>query len=219
MKILVSGCEVVFHLAGLISYWSRQNSLQFEINVNGTQNVVKSCLEARVKRLIYYSATVAVGFNPGGLADEKTEFNLGNFEIAYCDTKYLAEKEIQKGVKEGLDAVIICPGSMYGPGDIRRIKEEPVFPKGVSSLFYVKGGLGVVDVEDVVKGEILAWKKGKKGERYILVGENLSFYNIRKTIAEILGKNPPKVAFPYLVFLSISYILDLVSYLTGKRPK
>jgi dihydroflavonol-4-reductase len=219
VKKAVSGCEVVFHLAGLISYWSRQNSLQFEINVNGTKNVVQACLEEKVKRLIYTSSTGAVGFKEGKLADEKTEFNLGSLGIAYCDTKYLAEKEIQKAVKEGLDAVIVCPGSMYGPGDIRRIKEDPVFPKGFSSLFYVKGGLAVVDVEDVVEGEILAWKKGKRGERYILVGENLSFYDIRKTIAEILGKNPPKIALPYLVFLFIGYILNLTSYLTEKRPK
>jgi dihydroflavonol-4-reductase len=219
VKKAVSGCEIVFHLAGLISYWSRQNNLQFEINVNGTKNVVKSCLEAKVKRLIYTSSTTAVGFNPGGLADEKTEFNLGSFGIAYCDTKYLAEKEVQKGVKAGLDAVIVCPGSMYGPGDIRRIREDPVFPKGLSSLFYIKGGLGVVDVEDVVEGEILAWRKGKRGERYILVGENLSFYDIRKTIAEISGENPPKIVLPHLVFLSISYILNLISFLTEKRPK
>ncbi len=219
VKKAVSGCEIVFHLAGIISYWSKQNSIQFEINVNGTKNVVKACLEEKVKRLIHTSSTGAVGFNPGGLADEKTEFNLGNLGISYCDTKYLAEKEVQKGIKEGLDAVIVCPGSIYGPGDIRRMKGDPVFPKGFSSLFYVKGGLGVVDVEDVVEGEILAWKKGKKGERYILVGENLSFYDIRKTIAEILGKNPPKIALPYFLFLTISYILGWTSYLTEKRPK
>ena len=219
VKKAVSGCEIVFHLAGLISYWSRQNNLQFEINVNGTQNVVKSCLEAKIKRLIYTSSTVAVGFNPGGLADEKTEFNLGNLAIAYCDTKYLAEKEVQKGVKEGLDAVIVCPGSMYGQGDIRRIKEDPVFPKGIFSMFYVEGGLGVVDVEDVVEGEILAWKKGKRGERYILVAENLSFYEIRKTIAEIMGEKAPTIPLPYMGFLALSYILNWISYLTEKRPK
>ena len=219
VKKAVKGCEVVFHLAGLISYWGKQNSLQFEVNVIGTQNVVRACLEEKVKRLIYTSSTAAVGFEAGKLANEETNFNLGGLGIAYCDTKYLAEKEVQKGVKEGLDAVIVCPGSIYGPGDIRRIKEDPVFPKGIFSMFYVGGGLGVVDVEDVADGEILAWKKGKKGERYILVGENLSFYEIRKTVAEILGKNPPKIKLPSLVFLVLSYLLNWISYLTEKRPK
>jgi dihydroflavonol-4-reductase len=215
----VKGCEIVFHLAGIISYWNRQDSLQFEVNVVGTKNVLKSCLEEKVKRLIYTSSTAAVGFETGKLANEETVFNLGNLDIAYCDTKYLAEKEVQKAVKEGLDAVIVCPGSIYGSGDIRRIKEDPVFPKGIFSLFYVDGGLGVVDVNDVVEGEILAWEKGKKGERYILVGENLSFYEIRKTLAEILGKNPPRIKMPSFLFLALSYFLNWISYLTGKRPK
>jgi len=219
VKKAVKGCEVVFHLAGLISYWSKQNSLQFEINVTGTENVVKACIEEKVKRLIHTSSTAAVGFEPGKLANEKTKFNLGNLGIAYCDTKYLAEKEVQKGLKEGLDAVIVCPGSMYGPGDIRRIKEDPVFPKGIFSMFYVEGGLGIVDVEDVVDGEILAWEKGKKGDRYILVGENLSFYEIRKTVAEVLGENPPKIKIPSSIFLALSYILDWISYLAERRPK
>jgi dihydroflavonol-4-reductase len=219
VKKAVSGCEVVFHLAGLISYWGKQDGLQFEIHVKGTENVVKACLEEKVKRLIHTSSVGAVGFDPHGLANEKTEYNLGSLGIAYCDTKYLAEKEVQKGVKEGLDAVIVCPGSIYGPGDIRRIKEDPVFPKGFFSMFYVEGGLGVVDVEDVIEGEILAWKKGKRGERYILVTENLSFYDIRKTVAEILGKNPPNIKLPPPIFLALSYILDWLSYLTGNRPK
>jgi len=219
VKKAVKGCEVVFHLAGLISYWSKQNSLQFEINVTGTGNIVKACIEEKVKRLIHTSSTAAMGFEPEKLANEETEFNLGNLGIAYCDTKYLAEKEVQKGVKEGLDAIIVCPGSIYGPGDVRRIKEDPVFPKGIFSMFYVEGGLGVVDVEDVVEGEILAWKKGKKGDRYILVGENLSFYEIRKTVAEVLGKNPPKIKIPSSIFLALSYILDWISYLTERRPK
>jgi dihydroflavonol-4-reductase len=219
VKKAVKGCEVVFHLAGLISYWSKQNLLQYEINVLGTKNIVRACLEEGVKRLVYTSSTAAIGFESGKLADEETKFNLWNLNISYCNTKYLAELEIKEGVKKGLDAVIVCPGSMYGEGDLRRLREDPVLPRGISSLFYVKGGLAVVDVEDVVEGEVMAWKKGKKGERYILVSENLSFYEIRKTISEALNKKPPKFYLPYPFFLVLAYILKWLSYLTGKRPR
>ena len=219
VKKAVKGCDIVFHLAGLISYWGKQNSLQFEINVIGTKNIVQACFEEKVKRLIYTSSTVAIGFEPGKLANEETKFNLQNLKINYCDTKYLAEIEVQKGIAKGLDAVIVCPGSIYGTGDLRRIKEDPIIPKGISGLFYIKGGLGVVDVEDVVEGEILTWKKGKKGERYILVSENLSFYEIRKVISEFLGKEPPKFSLPYPLFLAMSHILNWFSYLTNKKPK
>ena len=108
---------------------------------------------------------------------------------------------------------------MYGAGDIRRIKTDPIIPKGISSSFYIKGGIGVVDVEDVADGLILAWKKGKSGERYILVSDNLTFFEIRKTIAEVLEKEPPKICLPYSLFLAIAYISAWLAFLTGKSPK
>jgi dihydroflavonol-4-reductase len=219
VKKAVSGCEIVFHLAALISYWSKLNSLQYDINVNGTKNIVKACLEENVKRLIYTSSTAVIGFEKGKLANENTVYNLQDLKINYLDTKHLAEIEVQKGVGQGLDAVIICPGSMYGPEDLRRIKEDPIIPKGIFSLFYIKGGLGVVDVEDVVDGEILAWQRGKKGERYILVSENLSFLEIRKMIAEVLDKEPPKFCLSYPIFLALCYISNWLSHLTNKKPK
>lgn len=220
VKKAVRGCEVVFHLAGLISYWDKLNSLQYEVNVIGTENIVKVCLEEKIERLIYVSSTVAVGKKPGKkLADEKTAYNLRELKINYCDTKHLGEVRVKKGIEKGLDAVIICPGSIYGSGDIRRIKSDPIFSKGFFSLFYVKGGIGVVDVEDVVDGLILAWKRGKRGQRYILVSENLTFFEIRKTIAEILKRKPPKICLTYPIFLILGYFFTWLSFLTKKKPK
>ncbi|MBZ9572057.1 SDR family oxidoreductase [Patescibacteria group bacterium] len=220
VKRAVKECEVVFHLAGLISYWDRLNSLQYQINVDGTRNIVLACLKEGVSRLIHTSSTVAVGIEPGGkLANEETSFNLWDLGVSYCNTKYLGEREVYKGIDKGLDAVIICPASMYGPGDIRRIKEDPIYPRGIFSLFYIKGGLATVDVEDVVEGEILAWKKGKSGQRYLLVGENLSFFEIRKTISEVLGKRPPRIRLPYPIFLTIAHISNWLSFLTKRKPK
>jgi nucleoside-diphosphate-sugar epimerase len=52
-----------------------------------------------------------------------------------------------------------------------------------------------------------------------LVAENLSFYEIRKTIAEIMGEKAPTIPLPHTGFLALSYILNLIYYLTEKRPK
>ncbi|MBZ9578295.1 SDR family oxidoreductase [Patescibacteria group bacterium] len=220
VKRAVKGCEIVFHLAALISYWDKLNPLQYEVNVIGTENIVKNCLEEKVKRLIHVSSTAAIGTEPEGkLANEETSYNLWGFKINYCNTKYLGEIEVRKGIDRGLDAVILCPGSMYGAGDIRRIKEDPFFSQGIFSLFYIRGGLAVVDVEDVADGLILAWKKGKSGQRYILASENLTFFEIKKTISEFLGKEPPKICLPYPIFLALAYTLNWLAILTKKRPK
>lgn len=221
VKKAVKGCDVVFHLAGLISYWSKFNNLQYEVNVRGTKNMVQACLENNVERLIYVSSVAANGIEKNGkLADEETLYNLFPLGVSYCDTKFLAENEVYKGIAKGLDAVIISPASMYGQGDKRKIKSDLTFSfKFPFNLFYIKGGLAVVDVEDVVEGLIQAQKIGKKGEKYLLVSQNLSFYEIRKTVAEVLKKKPPFICIPNRVLLFFSYISLAVSKITNKKPK
>ena len=215
----VLGCDVVFHLVGMISYWSKLNPLQYEINVKGTKNIVDACLANKVKKLIYVSSTVAVG-TATGLADEQTPYNLSHLKVGYCDSKFLAEKEINKGHNKGLDTVIVCPGSMYGTGDTRKIQSDLTFNFNFPfSFLYISGGLGVVDVEDVAEGLIRAWQKETNGERYIFVGENLSFQEIRKTIAQALNKRPPSVCLPNWLLLSLSYLFLVISFFTGKKPK
>ena len=217
----VKGCENVFHLVGIISYWSKFDSLQYDVNVKGTKNIVKACLENNTKRLVYVSSTTAVGTeNKGKLATEETLYNLFPLRISYCDTKFLAEQEVYKGIAKGLDAVILCPGSMYGEGDARKIKTDFTFSfKFPISLIYINGGIAVVDVEDVAEGMVRALERGKKGERYLLVSENLSFYDIRKIIATALGKKTPFICLPNWFLLPLSYLFLCISKITGKKPK
>ncbi|MFH1657636.1 MAG: NAD-dependent epimerase/dehydratase family protein [bacterium] len=216
----IAGCEVVFHLAGLISYWSKLNPLQTDINVKGTRNIANACLSRGVKKLIYVSSTVTAGTSAQGLADEQTPYNLSYLKINYCDSKFLAENEIRQAAAKGLNTAIICPGSMYGEGDIRKIKSDLTFSfKFPFNFLYISGGLGVVDVEDVVEGLIKAWQIDSRGERYILVGENLSFYEIRKIIAEELGRKPPFICLPNWFLIPLSYLFLVISLFNGKKPK
>lgn len=216
----VKGSEIVFNLVGLISYFGKLNQLQHDINVNGTRNVVSACLKHKVKRLIHVSSDVTAGVKEEGLADEENLYNLFPYRINYCDTKFLGEVEILKGVIKGLDAVIVCPASMYGEGDTRKIKTDMTFNfKFPMNLFYIDGGIAVADVLDVAEGLIKAWKIGKKGERYILSGENLSFYKIRKIIAKELGKEPPSIKIPNWVLLFLSYAFLFAAEILGVKPK
>lgn len=180
----VDGVDAVFHVAASVSYWDKLRKKQYDVNVNGTKNIVEACLTHKVKRLIYTSSIVAIGApEEGRLADEKTEYNLSEYNVSYCDTKHLAELEVQKGVRKGLDAVIVNPAAVFGPGDIRRYKGNLYGSKVWTRIFYVSGGIATVDVDDVVDGHIRAWKRGKTGERYILANENLTFKEISEVIA------------------------------------
>jgi len=219
VKKAVKGCDIVFHLAGIVSYWKKVQRLQYEVNVLGTKNIVKACLEYKIKRLIHVSSTASVGFEKNKPADEETSFNLFPLRADYCNTKFLGEVEVLRGIARGLDAVIVCPGSIYGEEDLRRIKSDMIFNfKFPFSLFYMQGGVGVVDIKDIVEGLLQAWKKGRMGERYILVGENLSFYEIRKMIAKALGKKPPKICLSGLFLYFLSYLFLFFSFISGKKP-
>jgi dihydroflavonol-4-reductase len=214
----VEGCDYVFHAAASVSYWDKLRTQQYDINVNGTKNVVAACLAHKVKRLIYTSSIVAIGMNKAGLADETTEYNLTPFNISYCDTKMLAEQEVQKGVAKGLDAVILNPGAVFGPGDTRRYRGQLYGGRVWTHKFYVGGGIATVDVDDVVDGHIRAWRHGKKGERYILANENLTFKEISSVIAKKMGWPVPGIRLPTWFIYGLAYLALFISKLTGAKP-
>lgn len=216
----IKGCDIVFHLVGMISYWDKMNKIQYDINVLGTRNVVNACLENRIERLIYVSSNASVGNVVDGLANEETEYNLAKLKVNYCDTKHLAELEIANGVKKGLNAVIICPASMYGDGDIRRIHSDLMFKFNFPfNRIIIPGGLAVVDVNDVAESLIKAWQIGKSGERYLIVGENLTFKRIREIIASELKKPAPDIILPVWFLKILANIFVFISNITGKKPK
>lgn len=241
-------CDYVFHVAASVSYWDKEKKEQYETNVIGTRNIVEACLANKVRRLIYTSSIVAIGAPAKGqLADEDAEYNLAPLNISYCDTKHAAEDEVQKGVKRGLDAVIVNPGAVFGPGDMRRHKGHLYGSRVWLNHFYVGGGIATVDVDDVVEGHIRAWKKGRKGERYILANENLTFKEISDVIANVMQKSPlpppykggegeiskpppfckgglggisknRRFKVPTIIVFAIAYLATVFSWLTGTRP-
>lgn len=194
-----AGMDWVFHAAGVISYNPKKADLMYRTNVLGTRSVCRAALKTGVKRLIFTSSTAAIGVNedPAARMNEESPFNARRLGLAYFDTKFDAEEEVRAAVKQGLDAVIVNPGSLLGPGDTRR------YEKGYAGLIYkykppvlFHGGINFVDVNDVVRGHLLAAKKGRKGERYLLGGENLSYGELIQRVNKLLGRPSPSFYVP-----------------------
>ncbi len=220
IKKEIEGCDIVFNLAGVISYWSEMDGLAYEVNVIGVKNIVEACLKFGIKRLVHISSDVTVGVEGGKSTDETFPYNLNKLKVNYCDTKHLGEEEIFKGIEKGLDAVIVCPASIYGAGDVRKIQTDMTFNfKFPIGFIYPENGIAVVDVDDVINGIIKIWQSGKRGERYLLVGENLSFFEIRKIIAEEIGLKPPFIKIPNWAFTLLAYIFLGFSKIINKKPK
>jgi dihydroflavonol-4-reductase len=195
-----TGCDFVFHLAGLVSYKRRDLDLMFKVNVVGTQNILKACQLHRVKRLVHFSSVVAVGagFSQREVLNENSEYNVQDLGMGYFDTKREAELWVQDYVRKGFgDAVIVNPSTVYGAGDARKGSRKMQIKVAQGQLkFYPPGGVNVLGVEDLVEGAWLAWQKGRSGERYILCGENLRIKEVFRQIALAAGVQPPFIPLP-----------------------
>ncbi len=221
LEKLIIGYDAVVNMAGIVSYWRKQNDLMFKVNHQGAKNVALACLKNKIKKLIHISSTVTIGYNEDHTpADENTVYNLAKLNVAYCDSKYFGEQEVLKAVTLGLDATILCPASMHGDGDIRRITTDSLFKFSFPyNVFYPQNGQSVVDVKDVALAISLAIKKGKKGQRYIICSENISYYHLKKIIAQEIGAQAPFLPLPEFILWIMTAANDLLKRATGTRPK
>lgn len=188
------GADIVYHCAGIISILPGQQKQLYKVNVLGTRNVVNMCLEIKVKRLVYTSSIHALSEPaPGIVFDESREFNPENVLGEYSKSKTLGTLEVIWGIKKGLDAVILCPSGIIGPYDYRISEMGKLivdFIKGKVKAC-VDGAYDFVDVRDVAEGLILACDKGKKGECYILSGQQIRVQQLLKFLEEISGVKAP----------------------------
>ncbi len=215
------GADIVYHCAGMISILPGQQKQLYQVNVIGTRNVVNMCLETKVKRLVYTSSIHALSEpEPGIVFNESREFNPENVLGEYSKSKALGTLEVLKGVEEGLDAVILCPSGIIGPYDYRVSEMGKLivdFVKGKVKV-YIDGAYDFVDVRDVVEGLILACEKGKKGDCYILSGQQISVRQLLKFLEEISGIKAPSFKIPQSLARAAGFFNVLYCNLIKIKP-
>lgn len=191
----LSGAAYIYHCAGKVSFDSRDKKEMWETNVLFTRRLVDFCLQHSVKKLVYVSSVAAVGGGNEGLISESNGFPTQKKSI-YSQTKTQGEFEVWRGIAEGLDAVIVNPTVILGPGNWRQSSGRFFHTAYQGMKFYTHGSTGFVDNRDV--GEILVrlMHSPISGERFILNAANLSFREIFTKIAGALGKNPPSQVIP-----------------------
>jgi dihydroflavonol-4-reductase len=183
------GCSIIYHVAALVSYHSADRKNMYRVNVEGTANVVNAALEKKVKKLCHVSSIAALGkVNSGEWVDELTEWKDSKNNTHYGITKFLSEMEVWRGVQEGLDAVVINPGLIIGPGDFER-SSGTLFSLLHSGLsYYPTGGTGVIAAMDVARIMHRLAHSDVINERFIAVAENVSMQELFGQISTALGK-------------------------------
>jgi dihydroflavonol-4-reductase len=213
--------ENVYHLASEISIMPGPNKNLREVNLTGVKNVIKACFENRIKRLIYTSSIHAFK-EVGGVSiiDESIPFDPLSPMGEYNRTKAIASLAVKEAVREGLDAVIVCPTAVIGPYDFRISNMGSLFIEYCNKRqkIIIDGAYDFVDVRDVAVGHILAAEKGKTGETYILSGQRLTIPELMSMLEDLTGIPAPKHKLPQWLAYAVAFVTPVYYKLSRNKP-
>jgi nucleoside-diphosphate-sugar epimerase len=201
----------VYHCAAIVSFDGNDKAQLINSNVQGTENIVNLCLEKKIEKLCHVSSIASLGGSLNGdIIDEDSKWTTSKNHSAYSESKYKSEMEVWRGVQEGLNAVIVNPSVILGPG-FWNSGSGSLFSKAAKGMkYYTSGGTGFVDVRDVSDVMIQLMESEINGERFVLNTENLKYKELFDLIADEMGvKKNQKEATESL--LKIAAIADNVA--------
>jgi dihydroflavonol-4-reductase len=211
-------CQFVYHCAGMVSFHRKDYFQLMKINREGTANVVNVALSQGVKKLCHVSSTAAIGGEAGTLLNETTPWKQNPTTSGYSISKYSAEKEVWRGVEEGLDAVIVNPSVIFGAGfwEESSLTIFRTVNKGLK--YYTPGKNAFVDARDVAEIMVKLMNSSIKNERFLCIAKNVHFKLLIELIAKQLGKPRPHKAAPEWAMGIICKLAWVMSKFRGEKP-
>jgi dihydroflavonol-4-reductase len=215
----MKGVTQVYHCAAMISFNPGERALMQRNNVEGTANVVNACFNQKVEKLVHVSSISTLGNSVENKPkDEKFSWKTSRKNSGYAVSKYGSEREVWRGIEEGLNAVIVNPSMIMGVG-CRQSLMNPIFKAFRYFMpFYIDGVTGYVDVRDVAKAMVLLMESDISGERFVISSENLTQREVFNLAAEILGKKKPYIHVNRTIIGALFLEEKLRSALTGTAP-
>jgi len=219
----MEGCRQVYHLAAFAAPWVRNPRVIYNENVGGTENILESARRLGVKKLVYTSTAGVFGPSNGELNTEEKQFN-GNHFTHYDRSKAEAETKVMKYVAGGLNAVIVNPTRIYGPGNLSKSNSVTMMiEKYIRGKWRIIPGDGssignYVYVDDAVNCHQLAMARGRAGERYIAGGENLTFNELFVQFARVSGVKHWLFRMPVGLMMLAAGGFQVFARLTGWTP-
>ncbi|WP_422003251.1 hopanoid-associated sugar epimerase [Reyranella sp.] len=222
LRRAVSGVRWLFHVAADYRLWARDPSEILRANVEGTRTLAREALAAGVERMVYTSSVAALRV-AGATApvDETAALAPSEAIGAYKRSKTLAERAIEDMIRrDGLPAVIVSPTTPIGPRDIRPTPTGRILLDAARGRIpaFVDTGLNFVHVDDVAEGHLLAFERGRVGERYILGGENLALRDLLGEVAGLAGRRKPTLRLPRAPLFPLAFGAEAVARFTGREP-
>lgn len=213
------GASQVYHAAATVSFSKKAIPHMMAINMTGTANVVNLCLAQNIPRMLHVSSVAALGrTSEKATISEKTTWERSKYNSPYAISKFRAEREVWRGIQEGLSATIINPSIILGGGFWDRGSASIFKRVAKGERFYPPGSTSYVDVRDVVKAAYLLMQQPPQQERYIITAAQQSFHEILTQIAHYLEVKPPTISAKKWMVQLLRYVESLRSRLTGSEP-
>jgi dihydroflavonol-4-reductase len=218
----LGGCGALFHVAADYRLGAPDPRQLYSTNVEGTRSILLAARHAGVERTVYTSSVATMGIpSDGSPGDEQTPVSLEAMIGHYKRSKFLAEKVALEAAQAGQPVIIVNPSTPVGPGDVKPTPTGRLVLDAAAGRMpaYVDTGLNIVHVDDVAAGHLLAFQRGRTGERYILGGEDMTLQEILTYIAKLVGRQPPRVRLPYAAVLPIAYLAEVWSRVSGRSGR
>ena len=217
LELLFHNITHVYHCAALVSFHKIDFHRCMQVNRAGTANIVNFCLKHKVEKLCYVSSTAALSYNSNGLTDESFKWIPGPEVSGYSISKFAAEKEIWRGIEEGLKAVIINPCVILGPGNWKE-SSLSIFKSASKGIgFYPSGSNAIVDVRDVVYSMHYLMNAEISSKKFLCTGPNIAFKELLEALALLFNKKAPKIKSPRWLSLVVASFSELINLILRKR--
>lgn len=214
----LEGIETVYHCAGFVSFNSKDNKQMHRINAEGTANLVNACLEKNIKALCHVSS-IATLQNPDITKniDESVYWKSSPSASDYAISKYNGEREVWRGTEEGLNAVIVNPGIILGPGFWHQSSGKLIETCYHGNPFYTNGSSATIDAKDVADCMIQLTDKKEFSKRFVLIENNYSFKEILSKVHKALGKKEPNIEAGKVLLTIGKWIDKIRAFMTSKE--
>jgi dihydroflavonol-4-reductase len=219
----MDGCDAAIHGAAMyeVGIPRSEHQAMYEANVIGTENALRSALEAKLGKVVYISTVGAFGNTKGQVVDETYQHPGTGYTSYYEETKVEAHRLAKRLIaEEALPCVIVQPGGVYGPDDHSALgRQMNQFLAGKMPLMaFPDLGFNMVHVDDVAAGVLLSLDKGKVGEAYVLGGQITTMRELIGTLGGVAGKKPPKRALPTGLMKAMTPLGPIVGKAMNQGP-
>jgi len=213
VRAALDGARAVFHTAALFQFWAKNPDVFYDVNVEGTRNVIWAAQHAGCERIVYTSTVATIGLHHSHRpSDETVPARIDHLFGHYKQSKYVAEHEVLRAAAEGAPISLVHPTFPLGPRDIRPTPTGRVLLDYLNGRMpgYVDTAMNVAHVEDLAAGHLLVLERGRRGRSYIIGGDNMPMRSLLETAAACTGLPASRTRWPGVVGLGVGMASEFV---------